>query len=128
NAYKIQLQTLINSNFEVDVLRDDLTKHPLTIMFDSSTIVNHPHLLYLHQQIEGNKKTKQLEMYRIFPDLQAGFWNVSIYGPANIGQGDYFLSTKDRLQGFILGINVPLWFYPQTSRMKAAEISAQVAQ
>ncbi len=128
NAFQIELQTLMHSHEEIAVINEDLTKNPLVVSLDSSSLRKHPHLLYLNQQIEGNKKTKLLETYKIFPDLQLGFWNVSIFGPANIGQGEYVLSTKDRLKGFIVGMNIPIWFYPQTSRVKAAKISAQVAQ
>lgn len=32
------------------------------------------------------------------------------------------------MQGFIVGANIPLWFYPQTSRVKAEEISSQIAK
>ncbi len=128
NAYQIQLQTLMNSDFEVDVINEDLSKNPLTITADSADFVLHPYLLYLNQQIIAGRKNKLLELYRIFPDLQFGYWNVSIYGPADIGQGPYFLTTRNRLQGLLLGINIPLWSYPQASKVKAAEIKTKVAE
>ncbi len=107
---------------------EDLSLKPLTINPDSGNFLYHPYLEFLHQQIIAGRKNKLLELYRIFPDLQVGYWNVSIYGPADFGNGPYFLTTKDRLKGIILGVNFPLWFYPQSSKVKAAEIKTQVAQ
>ena len=128
NAFQIQLQTLMNSDVEVDVIKEDLTINPLTINPDSGSFLNHPYLLYLNQQIIAGHKFKTLELFRIFPDLQVGYFNLSITGPADIGRGPYVLTTKDRLTGFTFGLNVPLWFYPQSSKIKAAEIKTQVAQ
>ncbi|MGZ3863947.1 MAG: TolC family protein [Bacteroidia bacterium] len=128
NAAQIQLQTLLNSDSEISAVDEDLTLKPLTMNSDSGNYLYHPYLEYLHQQIIAGKKNKLLELYRIFPDLQVGYWNLSIYGPADYGAGPYTLTTKDRLQGLLLGINIPLWFYPQTARIKAAEIKTEVAK
>ena len=128
NTHQIQLQTLLNSDSEISVLDEDLTLKPLTVSADSGNFLYHPQLEYLNQQIIAGKRNKSLELYKIYPDLQVGYWNVSIYGPADIGNGPYFLTTKNRLQGLILGVNIPLWFYPQSSRVKAAEIKTQVAK
>lgn len=128
NAFHIQLQTLLNSDAEVDVVEEDLTQYPLTLNPDSGNFLYHPYLEYLNQQIIAGKKNKLLELYRIFPDLQVGYWNLSIYGPADIGNGPYFLHTNNRLTGLLLGVNIPLWFYPQSSKIKAAEIKTEVAR
>jgi cobalt-zinc-cadmium resistance protein CzcA len=128
NAFQIQLQTLLNNDTTVDIVDEDLTKKPLTISADSGDIRFHPYLMYLNQQIIAGRKNKLLELYRIFPDLQVGYWNLSIYGPADIGRGPYFLNTGNRLTGVLMGVNVPLWFYPQRSKIKAAEIHTQLAQ
>ena len=32
------------------------------------------------------------------------------------------------MQGLSLGLNLPIWFYPQTAKVKAAEIRTQVAR
>ncbi len=128
NANQIQLQTLLNSDFEVDVIKEDLTQKPLVLNPDSSGLTTHPFLMYLNQQVIAGRKNKLLELYRIFPDLQVGYWNLSIYGPADFGNGPYVLNTNNRLSGLLVGVNVPLWFYPQSAKIKAAEIKTQVAK
>lgn len=128
NAFQIQLQTLLNSEGAVDVIDEDLTSKPLKVSADSGDVHLHPYLMYLNQQVIGGRKNKLLELYRIFPDLLVGYWNLSIYGPADIGRGPYFLTTNNRLTGLIVGVNIPLWFYPQSSKIKAAEIHTKQAQ
>jgi len=127
-ADKIQLQTLLNSESEVDIINEELTAKPLTINADSASLAMHPHLLYLNQQIIAGKKNKLLELYKIFPDLQFGYFNLSIFGPADYGTGPYVLTTKDRMQGFTLGLNIPLWFYPQSTKIKAADLKTEIAK
>jgi heavy metal efflux system protein len=128
NAAQIQLQTLLNSNEEISAADEDLTIKSLSINADSGSFLLHPYLEYLNQQIIAGKKNKLLEFYRIFSDLQVGYWNLSIYGPADYGNGPYFLTTTNRLQGLLVGVNLPLWFYPQSARIKAAEIKTEVAR
>lgn len=128
NGLQIQLQTLLNSDAQIDIIDEDLTKKTLTINPDSSGMLSHPYILYLHEQIIAGRKNRLLELYKIFPDFQAGYFNLSIYGPADIGNGPYRLTTQNRLQGLTFGLNIPLWFYPQSSKIKAAQINTDVAQ
>lgn len=128
NTYHIQLQTLLNSDEEIDAVREDLAVKPLSIGNDTGSFISHPYLLFLNEQILAGQKNRKLERNKILPDLQFGYWNLSIYGPADYGNGPYTLTTKDRLQGVMLGLNVPLWFYPNNAKVKAADIKTKVAQ
>ena len=67
-------------------------------------------------------------LYKYDNSVTVGYWNLSLFGLADFGRGPYTLTTKDRLQGVLVGINIPLWFYPQASRAKAADIKTKVAQ
>ncbi len=128
NNFQIQLQTLMNINTDVDAVNSDFDKDYLTVNITNDSISEHPLLKHLQQQIRVNEKTKSLEIAKILPDFMGGYFNQSIYGPANIFGSDYFLTTKNRLQGFIVGVTLPLWFYPQKSKIKAAEINTKLAE
>lgn len=128
NSLQIQLQALINTSETLELNSEDLSNKPLTLSLDTSSVLHHPYLEEMKHEIDVHKKTKLLELNKILPELVVGYFNLSIYGPANIGKGDYFLERNKRLQGFIVGANIPLWFYPQTSRVKAEEISSQIAK
>lgn len=128
NSHEIHLQTLLNSDQQISIVYEDLTEKPLSINADSSNYASHPYLQYLHQQIIAGRKHKLLELYRALPDLHVGYFNLSIYGPADIGMGPYFQTTSNRMQGFTLGMNVPLWFHPLAAKVKAAEVKTKIAQ
>jgi len=128
NNFQIQLQTLMHINSDVNATNTDFDKDYLSVTIDSGSVSEHPILKYLEEQIRVNGKIKSLEAAKIMPDFIAGYFNQSIYGPANIFGSDYFLTTKNRLQGFLVGVTLPLWFYPQKSKIKAAEINTKLAE
>ncbi len=128
NNFQIQLQTLMHVNNDVNAINNAFDKDYLSIIITNDSISSHPLLKYLRQQVHVNDKTKSLEIAKILPDFVGGYFNQSIYGPANIFGSDYFLTTKNRLQGFLIGVTIPLWFYPQKSKIKAAEINTRLAE
>ena len=128
NNYRIQLRTLMHTRSNFEVAKTDLEKDFLSVIIDTSLVLDHPLLKYYNQLVDVNKKTVSLEMARIMPDLTVGYFNQSIYGPANVFGDDYFLTTQNRLQGFQLGIALPLWLYPMRSKIKAADINTKFAQ
>ena len=128
NSYHIQLQTLLNCDEEVDAVPEDLTQNPLTILIDSNGFSQHPYLRFLNEQVNASQKLKVLERNNNLPDLQFGYMNLSIFGLADYGAGAYTLTTANRLQGFSFGVNIPLWIYPNSAKVKAADIKTQIAQ
>ena len=128
NSFQILLMTLMHTPTEVDIIEEDLSKNFLSIDTNNVGGLEHPLLKYLKQQVEVNKRAKKLEASKILPDISFGYFNQSIYGPANIFGYDYFLTKKDRLNGFQVGFTVPLWIYPQAAKIKAAEINTELAQ
>jgi cobalt-zinc-cadmium resistance protein CzcA len=127
NATKAQLRTLMNSAVNVEIADLNMKNDYLTVIIDTTAVVEHPMLKFLKQQIEVSKKMRSLEGARAMPDISVGYFNQSIYGQGNIEIGhDYYLTTKDRLQGFLLGLSVPIWFYPHKAKIRAAEINTQV--
>jgi heavy metal efflux system protein len=89
---------------------------------------DHPHLLYLKEQMNIAGSIRKLEAAKVMPDLMVGYFNQSIYGPANIFGSDYFLTTANRLQGFQVGVAIPLQFSAHHARVVAAEIQQEIAK
>lgn len=95
---------------------------------DSLAIQDNPSLAYMEQQVELSNKHRKVEIARTMPDLRVGYFNQTLIGTQNVnGQDQYFSSTK-RFQGFQAGISFPLWFAPQTARIKAASVATEVAK
>jgi cobalt-zinc-cadmium resistance protein CzcA len=128
NNFQIELQTLMHIHEDIDIINRDFERSYLSVNADTSGISAHPLLQYYKQQIKVQEKNKSLEVAKILPDFSFGYFNQSIYGPANIFGEDYFLTTQNRLQGFLVGMTVPLWFYPQKSKIKAAELNTKLAE
>ena len=127
NTFKIKLKTMMRTKElpDIYVLSDDSSLLTLdTNLFISS---DHPFLLYLKEQINLCVQKKNVEVQKWFPDFMFSYFNQSIYGPANIYGTDYFLTTANRLQGFQFGLNIPLFFKPHLSKVKAAGLSIEAA-
>ncbi len=127
NTFKIKLKTMMRTKElpDIYILSDDSRLLKLdTNLFISS---NHPFLLDLNEQINLCVQKKNVEVQKWFPDIMFSYFNQSIYGPANIYGTDYFLTRANRLQGFQVGFNIPLFFKPHLSKVKAASLSIEVA-
>jgi len=95
---------------------------------DSTVSLQNPLLAYGQQQVEVANQQKKLEAARALPDLRVGYFNQTLIGTQVVnGQDQYFGSDK-RFQGFQVGLAVPLWIFPHTARVKAADLSTKVAQ
>ena len=126
--YQIELQTLMQVNVEIEIADVDFDKSFLTASIDSTMLAEHPQLQYFRQEIDVLNKVRKNEKAHALPDFFAGYFNQTIYGPANIFGTDYFLTTKNRLQGFQAGLSVPIWYVPSKARIKAARIHTQIAE
>jgi len=122
-----RLQILLNSPSDVDIEINTLTARPLPAT-DSAAVISNPQLQWYRQQITVAEKEKALEKNLMAPDLTLGYFNQTLIG-APLNETTTGLATKsDRFQGYIIGISIPLWFKPQTSRIRAAEYTRLSSQ
>ncbi|MCC6371560.1 MAG: TolC family protein [Bacteroidia bacterium] len=126
--YYQELYTLIHSVGGFDISDMKLRDNYLVIQTDTSTHLKHPSLKYFEQQVDVNRKNVSLEKAKILPDFTFTYFNQTIYGPANIFGDDYFLTKSNRLQGFAIGLALPIWIFPSHSRVAAAKIYQKQAQ
>jgi len=94
----------------------------LNISVDSSLASKHPYVAYLQQSIDVANKQKQLEKTLALPDITLGYFNQTLYG-VNYGTDVTapLANYGNRFQGFQAGLSIPLWFAPQSAKIKAAE-------
>ncbi len=121
--YQSQLQALMNSKSQVQIENGTIQKLELTIPNDSAAFSQNPYLLYLKQQIEISQKQKKVETAKVLPDFTIGYFNQSLIGVQNINGTDQYFDGSKRFTGLQIGVSIPLWFVPQTARIKAAEIN-----
>lgn len=128
NDNRIQLQYLLRLNELPEVLTMSDEERVLTPDTSGSRLLNQPKLRYLQEQIEIHKKHRIVEQQKSIPDLHLSYFNQSIYGPANIYGDNYFLTTADRLQGFQLGLILPLYYGPAKAKIKSGRLMEQLAE
>lgn len=128
NNYFIQLQTLMNSPGDFDINYTDIRKNYLSAPIDTSILLDHPSLKHLQDQVKVSEQNVAVEKAKLMPDLALSYFNQTIWGPGNIYGDDYFLSKKDRLQGVVIGLALPLWFHPLRAKVQSARIHVKLAQ
>jgi len=126
--YKIQLQTLMNYNDDIEINMQTSRNLLLNISADTCMNHNHPLLNYYKQQTSVMDKTRKYEFSKTLPDITLGYFNQTIYGPANVFGEDYFLTTKNRLQGFQLGLTLPIWYYPMKEKINSFKVNTEIAR
>jgi cobalt-zinc-cadmium resistance protein CzcA len=126
--YQSQLQALMNSKYPVQVEQKTITKMELSIPNDSLAYSQNPYLLYLKQQIEISNKQKKVEIAKGLPDFTIGYFNQSLIGYQNVNGAEQYFDGAKRFSGFQIGVSIPLWFVPQTAKVKAAGLNQKVIE
>lgn len=126
--YQSQLQALMNSSIPVKAEQKTFIKMELIIPDDSAAYAQNPYLLYLKQQIEISNKQKKVETAKVLPDFTVGYFNQSLIGYQNPNGTDQYFGGSKRFSGFQVGVSIPLWFVPQTAKVKAAGLNQKVME
>ncbi|MEO5571942.1 MAG: CusA/CzcA family heavy metal efflux RND transporter, partial [Bacteroidia bacterium] len=123
------LKMLLNTgdNFTVD---NGNPFSPLTVgaSFDTTLIANNPSLKLLYQQAIIAEKNKKVETAQTLPDFKVGYFNQSIIGFQNVNGTDVFYDKSYRFTGFNVGVNIPLTFFSNTSKIKSLSLKQQSLQ
>lgn len=123
-----QLQALVNAKNAVSLSKEPLTKLEPMLPADSAASDQNPALAYLKQQIEVSNRQRKLEAAKVLPDFNVGYFSQSLIGYQNVNGNDQYFDASKRFTGFQVGISIPLWFVPQTAKVKAAGINMEVVQ
>jgi cobalt-zinc-cadmium resistance protein CzcA len=125
--YQQQLAVLMNRSHPVAIASVELSERKLGLPLDSVSISQNPNMAYLKQLKEIAANEKKVASAKVLPDLSIGYFNQTLIGTPVNASGE--LATKsDRFQGFQVGLAIPLWFGPQSAKVKAAAIHRQKAQ
>ena len=124
---KKKLQTLINSKETLKIADTILVKLELRLTSDSLVDKANPLLAYYQQLSEIARMESKVEAAKLYPDFTVGYFNKSIIGTQEVDGTARYFSSSDRFTGIQAGITIPLWFYPQTSRIKASKINERIS-
>ena len=87
----------------------------LSNIMDSTTVANNPILQYSLQNVEVSKANVGVEKSGFLPKFSLSY-------------GRQVVDDVSGFNTYQAGISIPLWFYPQKSRVKAAKADAMVAE
>ncbi|MBI3518981.1 MAG: CusA/CzcA family heavy metal efflux RND transporter [Bacteroidetes bacterium] len=107
----------------------ELKEAVLSLQVDSSLATKNPFVVYMKQQISIAENQKKVDKNALMPDITLGYFNQTLYGvPYGNDVTAPLANYGNRFQGFSAGISIPLWFAPQSAKVKAAEYSKQNAE
>ncbi|OBX26143.1 cobalt-zinc-cadmium resistance protein CzcA [Gelidibacter algens] len=87
----------------------------LNTLMDSTSVANNPILQYSLQNVEVSKANVGVEKSEFLPKL-------------NFSYGRQVVADVSGFNTYQAGISIPLWFFPQKSRVKAAKADVMVAE
>lgn len=100
----------------------DLKEALLSLQIDSSLASKSPVVEYMKQQIHIAENQKQVEKNGFLPDITLGYFSQTLFGsPYGNDFNAPIANYSNRFKGFSAGISIPIWFAPQSAKVKAAE-------
>jgi len=123
-----QLYFLLQSGVQYQMADTGLLKLKNVIINDSISFDSHPLLQTTKQQIEVAEKQKKAEVSNALPDLKLGYFNQTLIGFHNVTGTDRYYGPDSRFQGVQFGLSVPIWFVPENSRIKGANLEQKKSE
>lgn len=120
-ALAAQLKALLNEGVP-EITDKSPQEAALSLTVDSSLAAKNPYVLYLKQQVNVAGDQKRVEKNMALPDITFGYFNQTLYGvPLGLDASAPPANYSHRFQGLHAGISIPIWFAPQSAKIKAAE-------
>jgi cobalt-zinc-cadmium resistance protein CzcA len=116
--FQLQFQLLLNTT-TIFIPSSENLKLIFAASLDSSLVSNHPKINILQQQKNISLANRQLEKFKLLPNLNLGYSNQSIQGTGNDNK---FYLPASRFQSIQLGVGVPLFFGSQKAKINSSKI------
>ena len=127
--YHTHLQTLLKGSLDFELTFDSLETKLLPTVSDTNSVNSNPNLEKYRQLVALSTLEHRVEKAKLLPEFSIGYFNLSLNGPNQDIDGNYqFNTSSNRFQGFMVGIDVPLWIKPYTANIRAANIKAKETQ
>ena len=128
SIYMSQLQTLLSSNEAISIADKKLVEQLFSEINDEKATNGNPVLAYIQHQAVIAEKQKKVEKAKALPDLTLGYFNQSLIGSPIDATSTALATSKNRFQGFHLGIAIPLFYGAYNAKIKAASINKEIAK
>jgi cobalt-zinc-cadmium resistance protein CzcA len=115
----VELKTLMNATLDLSLGNQD-TLHALALS-TQEVLANHPLKELSTAKYQLSIAQKKAEQNRLAPDVSLGYFNQTLIGSAISEPLARIAGQNDRFQGMQVGIQIPLFFNAQQSKIKAAK-------
>jgi cobalt-zinc-cadmium resistance protein CzcA len=122
-----RLNMLLNSKESYTTAKSDFDALGVMMVFDTLAANENPQLQILQQQILLAEAQVKVEKAKMYPEFSIGYFNQSLFGTVDFENSQTIANASSRFQGFSVGVAIPIWAKPQSSRIKAAQIQAEMA-
>jgi len=123
-----KLKTLLNMDEQPLIADSVLQRIEFLQTKDDAAFNENPSMGYVNQQVQVFDIEKKLEVSRLLPEFNLGYFNQSMLGVQEVNGSPRVFTSGDRLTGISAGISVPLWIAPGASKVKAAKLKQKAAQ
>ena len=115
----VALKTLMNATLDLSLGNED-TLYALTIS-NQELATDHPLKELSFAKYQLSIAQKKAEQNRLAPDVSIGYFNQTLIGSTISEPLVRIAGQNDRFQGMQVGIQIPLFFNAQQSKIKAAK-------
>ncbi|MCF0073931.1 CusA/CzcA family heavy metal efflux RND transporter [Dyadobacter sp. CY261] len=123
------LQALVNGSNLAEAEPDSLVRRDLALPTpDTAALHANPYLRYLAQQVVVGSRQTALQRAAILPEFNLGYFNQSLTGFQNTGNGEVYYGSGKRFQGIQVGVQFPIFNSASKARVRASEASEQAAR
>lgn len=120
---QLQFMLLLNTTARLVPTESDV-KLNIVVSLDSTLVMQHPFLKIMEQQKKVSLINQKLERSKFLPDLNVGYYNMSMKGT---GADNVIYNSSSRFGAMQVGIGIPLFFGAQKARLNASKISRSIA-
>lgn len=90
--------------------------------WDTSRVSNVPEVMLTESQLKAIDQDRRLAKTGYLPDLNFGYFNQTLIGNQPVGGQNTYFTSRDRFQGFTVGVSVPLFFGSTKAQVKQQQI------
>ncbi len=102
------------------------TKAAAKLAGSDADLGSHPYISYLKQQEQISKAMYRLEMTKLLPEINGGYFNQSYSGWQKVDDVDRFYTKSNRFGSVMLGVGVPIFFFSHSARIHALSLNRRI--
>lgn len=118
----LQFKLVLNTSTSF-IPTETSSKLNLEVTSDKNLLNQHPSLKIIEQQKKTSLINQKLEKSRLMPDLNFGYYNMTMKGT---GSDNVTYNSNTRFQSLQFGLGIPLFFGAQKAKINSSKINQTI--